>query len=363
MSCPNPRYRFPAAGSKTSAPDPATPAAIHHHCQETVKEETRTSVIYQALPTSIQNHLPPWGSIRRTVTSPSTLLSRPTTAGSVASTTPMPSGMTTPLSEADTLTPDYHAGGAYCSEISNDYSTSLSGVMPPRPTPITPGHSSSNGNVHSGSNGGSGSGVDWRCGQLGMDLLLNASQEHEYTQQHDNTSLVIFERQAYLDGVSYLLKGLPANLEEVEVTRLRNSLPPSLRHTDRPEYKGSNGVDGYVGGEGREEKGRKNVVHRGVLFILVCLLAWVRWIAPYFFSFVSEMMRYEREYKVSNNIFGTTMAGFSVGVEAIRKLGDGVAGQLLAGALDYTATGVSGALREFAEGKCKNGGSGGTKRR
>ncbi len=96
-----------------------------------------------------------------------------------------------------------------------------------------------------------------------------------------------------------------------------------------------------------------------LLFVLCYLLSWLRWLGPYLLLFISTIMRFEREYKVSENVFGTTMAGFSMGLGAVKKMGDGYAGQILSDAAEYAARGVSGALKEFAEEEFRAG----TKRR
>ncbi len=127
--------------------------------------------------------------------------------------------------------------------------------------------------------------------------------------------------------MTVLVRSLPASF----VDGLLSDDRPGCRPADRPE--------------------QRNWVHSTFLFVLVYLLSWVRWAAPYVLLLISEIMRFEREYKVSENVLGTTMAGFAFGLGVVKKMGDGFAGQVLGEALEYTAQGVSGALKEFAEGE------------
>jgi hypothetical protein len=174
-----------------------------------------------------------------------------------------------------------------------------------------------------------------------MDLVVNAAQESK-AQVGDNYNGP-FERAAYIDGVAYMLKGLPRDLDETEVSVLRRSMPPALGDTTPLA------LEGPEPSAWTERPTSRNLVHSTCLFILVYASACMRWLMPYVLLFFSELMRYEREYKVSENILGTTVAGFTAGLGAMRKIGDGVAGQVLAEAFDYTAEGVSGALKDFAK--------------
>ncbi|KAK2067505.1 hypothetical protein P8C59_001242 [Phyllachora maydis] len=281
--------------------------------------EERVSIMYSVLPTSIQSRLPPLPSIRRTVgggNCSSAFISAPS------------SGATTPISEAETAILDMSRTEETALTESLDMADLKSSYA--ATTPLA-----SPRLVRA-------SGVDWRCGRQGMDLVVNAVHESKGHMAPGYNPR--FERAAYLDGVAYMLKGLPCDMDETEVAVLRRSLPGNV--TERvPVVSINNGVCVPDGGDA---SGR-NVVHSSLLFVLVYFLACVRFVLPYILLFFSELMRYEREYKVSENVLGTTMAGFTVGLGAMRRFGDGMAGQVLAEAFDYTAEGVSAALKDFAK--------------
>lgn len=170
-----------------------------------------------------------------------------------------------------------------------------------------------------------------------MGLIVNGYQESKSDMNSNHNPR--FERTAYVDGVAYLLKGLPRDLDETEISLLQRSMPPCV---------GDRFLDEDEAASAASDATSKNVVHSGLLFMLIYVLACIRWAAPYILLFFSQLMRYEREYKVSENVLGTTMAGVTVWLGVMRRFGDGVAGQVLSEAFDYTAEGVSGALKDFA---------------
>ena len=185
----------------------------------------------------------------------------------------------------------------------------------------------------------------------GLELVINAAQEtRRRTNGNYNTA---FERKVYLDGVAYLLTGLPCDLDTGELAVLHRSLPTPLVEKLAPPESDRRRDRSHGGSADR------NMIHAMLLFVLCYLFSWVRWAGPYLLLLLSGIMRYEREYKVSENVLGTTMAGFSMGFGAVRKMGDGFAGQVFSEVMEYAASGVSGALKEFAEEEFRAG----TKRR
>ncbi|KAH8879696.1 hypothetical protein GQ53DRAFT_755785 [Thozetella sp. PMI_491] len=273
-------------------------------------KEERVSIMMSVLPTSIQNRLPRVPSIRKTIS--------PVKIGYASSAS---SGTVTPESEGDEVMDVARRDGPLITEA---YEYSHHREYPPgqdAAAQMSP------------------SGVGWRPGRQGLDLVLTAAQESKGRVAHNYDTA--FERKTYVDGVAYLLSGLPQDLDRGELAILGRSLPPSLAERAIP--------DAHPRRRLSDAPGQRNWVHSLLLFLLGYLLSWVRWAAPYVLLLISEAMRYEREYRVSENVLGTTMAGFSMGLAVVKRMGDGLAGQVLADAFEYAAQGVSGALKEFAE--------------
>lgn len=69
---------------------------------------------------------------------------------------------------------------------------------------------------------------------------------------------------------------------------------------------------------------------------------------PYVLNFSGEILRLERQHKVTETLTGKTVAGLSAGIQAVRSMSDGPLGKCMSSLLEYMAEGVSGALQEFA---------------
>ena len=174
----------------------------------------------------------------------------------------------------------------------------------------------------------------------GVELVLNSSQESCNAGSHYNAS---FERGSYITGVQYMLKGLPRNLGDTEVMILQRSMPQSLRQMPEED----------LGQSGRRKESLhkdRNLVHTIVLSLLMHVHICVTWFIPHLVALMGEVVRFERDHKMAESIFGLCV----VTCNALRKMGDGVAGQVLSDALEYTASGVSGAFKEFAEDELRN---------
>ncbi|KAK5660228.1 hypothetical protein OQA88_12762 [Cercophora sp. LCS_1] len=297
-----------------------------------VEKQERVSLMFSALPTSIQNRLPPIPSIRRTVTMPM--------RGSIMH-MPFSSGSSTPLSEADTevMSVEGSEDAALMESIdysSTGYSSARNFISTLGTRPVTPDH-------------GNQSGVDWRYAKQGLDLVINSGREsnpHPRSDYHYNSA---FERSSYVTGVGYLLDGLPRDLDDTEVMMLQRSIPPSL--ADSLEFQDAR-RRGDAGMQRPERQ--RNLVHMIVLHVLMTLQAWICWALPHVLFFLGETMRVEREYKVTQTLLAVATAWFN----AVRSMGDGLAGQIVADAFRYTTKGVESALKDFANPDVRNAGYG-----
>ncbi|KAH8912533.1 hypothetical protein BR93DRAFT_82399 [Coniochaeta sp. PMI_546] len=267
------------------------------------------SVILSVLPLSIQSRLPP-------------MLSRPTTPSDgyadKAWNSSASSGATTPFTEADFLiddedrlveTMDFAAGRT------DMLSRSDLGALQ-RPAP--------------------GSGIEWRCGLPGLKLLISAVDESKnaavlrsgQVSSHDAT----FERRAYLDGVSYLLRGLPQDLDETEVSILRRALPPSVAGT-QTDARGQLVYPGHP----RHAYGKPSVLHKSLRAVVARAIMWCCILWPYVLFLLKSAAAFEKKHKVSEQVvaqgmaLATSFGKWAVSIsEAICSRGDGKVGRALA---------------------------------
>lgn len=190
-----------------------------------------------------------------------------------------PSGVTSPLSEADTLVEeDTEPCAVALLQTMTRIGTGNLPQVKPKKSPRPPLQLSD---------------VDWKYGRQGIALVDNAREESKETREQGATTP--FERSAYIDGVSYLLKGLPRDLDETEVTVLRKALrsplvvPPPAGSVRRAST-------------ARDVRRKRSIVHRVVqMFVaqaIVCFCA----VWPYALLMFHYMTRFERRYNLARGL-------------------------------------------------------------
>jgi hypothetical protein len=292
---------------------PAEPSSF---VQEDYSMKRQTvSVIFSVLPLSIQSRLPP-------------MLSRPTTPSGGFADKPWnsstSSGATTPFTEAETLVSD-EDGVVETLDFAARRTDALSrpdvGALQ-RPAP--------------------GSGIEWRCGRPGLELLISAVDESKnaavlrsgHMAPHDAT----FERRAYLDGVSYLLRGLPQDMDETEMSILMRALPSSADKT-HPDGRGRLAYSGQAS----HEYSKPSVLYKSMRAIVARAIVWFCILWPYILVLLRWAAAYEKKHRISDQVVAQGMAlATACGkwivriTEAICSRGDGQLGRALADTVAWT---------------------------
>ncbi|KAJ9145149.1 hypothetical protein NKR19_g6179 [Coniochaeta hoffmannii] len=276
---------------------PAEPISIVRE-DYSIRKQT-VSVIFSVLPSSIQSRLPP-------------ILSRPTTptisgSGDKPWNSPGSSGTITPFTEADTV-------------VGDEY-----GIIPFDPDTGALDHTNPR------------AGVDWRCGRPGLELLISAIDESKNAAAAMRSGQVFshnptFERRAYLDGVSYLLRGLPQDMDETEMSILRRALPSSIAEVGA-EPRGQLGFFGQP----RDEYQKPSMLHKSLRLVVARAIVWFCILWPYILVLLRWAAAYERKHRISEQVvgqamaMGTTCGNWAMSVsEAICSRGDGKVGRALA---------------------------------
>ena len=151
-----------------------------------------------------------------------------------------------------------------------------------------------------------------------------------------------FERKVFIDGVAYLLQGLPNDLDANEVDQVRRALPPSLQVADASTARLhlKSGSDGSKSG--------RSFLHRTVHLLVSNLILILGVLLPYLVLLFRLLARTERRYKVSEKIvgYGLDMAN-SVGQQSLSmgevmcKANNGQLGRAVIGGLVWFVEGVS----------------------
>ncbi|KAF9881817.1 hypothetical protein CkaCkLH20_00963 [Colletotrichum karsti] len=183
-----------------------------------------------------------------------------------------------------------------------------------------------------------GAEIHWQYAQQGMNLF-RASQDEARSSQAK------FRRKAFLDGVEYILRALPNDLNEGELSRLRSSVPPNFIPEPTPGGRAHSPLRGANGG--------RSILHRGVQSAVVNIFILIHLALPYIILLLRFAARTEREYRISENIVGAGMSfANTVGSQGMRitgalcNVGDGKVGQALTEAIAWTVEGFTGGLSD-----------------
>ncbi|KAL8372052.1 hypothetical protein RB595_001715 [Gaeumannomyces hyphopodioides] len=196
---------------------------------------------------------------------------------------------------------------------------------------------------------GASAGIDRKFQRRGRELLRDSEAEADPSNPDPNPA---FERRAYLDGVAYLLQGLPRDLDEVEVSILRGSLPDPLRHEANLRQRngptsGGGGGGGSNGGEFQRLSGSSSPelsaqgggpvstlrlrgagpspVHRTAQTLMTGLIFMLRLFVSVFVTAVQEVVRVGNEYQIPERVTRQTMSMASsfasIGTSAASTIG------------------------------------------
>ncbi|KAH7113439.1 hypothetical protein EDB81DRAFT_848759 [Dactylonectria macrodidyma] len=160
---------------------------------------------------------------------------------------------------------------------------------------------------------------------------------------------VAFERKAFIDGLTYLTKALPQDLDVCELRRIQSALPGHVTHLDLGAVRPRAGSTQSASSQPR------SILHRGVQMTVVNLISFLSFLVPYLMYLLRYAARMERKYKVSETVVGHGLdfvnsivkqsASFT---ETMCRMNDGKVGQALleAWTVDGVAQGISGGVGE-----------------
>ncbi|KAF6820141.1 hypothetical protein CPLU01_00198 [Colletotrichum plurivorum] len=286
-----------------------------------------SSTVFAMLPTSLQTRLPPLRSLRKSASMQTLTSSRQSHTRSLSGLDGVHPNINQAriISEStqEHMSIEHHQSRTYEVRSPADYERQSVEYMQ-QPPPIQ----SSN--------------VDWRFAQQGLALISVAQDE---LRSPSRRPAVDFERKAFLDGVEYILKALPNNLNEHELHRLRESTPVNFIPPSSP--------NGRSYSPSRDSQEKKSILHKSVQTAVVNIILLCHLALPYMLLLVRFAARTEREYRVSENLVGAGMglanAIGSNGIKitgAICNVGDGRVGQVVTEAIAWTVEGFTAGLSD-----------------
>lgn len=143
-----------------------------------------------------------------------------------------------------------------------------------------------------------------------------------------------FSRQLYIDGVSYLLHGLPSDLAEPEVLQLQVALPEAL---ERPSE-----IEAI-----RRRPQDASILHRTVAMMIIALCLFLRLAVPYVKYLLATAHSYEDTHHVARKLLsGSVTTLNSFGKRSMEIAGIAMENELVIRAVAYCVEGVCGGLNE-----------------
>lgn len=212
-------------------------------------------------------------------------------------------------------------------------------------------------------------GINRFCGLQGQLLVNNALSEGRPSTVHGHPGAGRIDRKAYVQGVAWLVHGLPDDLDKHERTELIRAMPPALLEEAhrtpvsqqqqpagaRPLYpsSSSSSVYGYFGG-GSAGGGGGGVGDAGLALaqrfaraLVMQLLVPLHMLWAYVVVLLGRAVQLEREYKVAEQVVKHSgELGYGVGRGGVRlsgviyNHGGARVGHLVTNVVAYTADGL-----------------------
>ncbi|KAI1042766.1 hypothetical protein LB505_001037 [Fusarium chuoi] len=183
------------------------------------------------------------------------------------------------------------------------------------------------------------SGVNWKFARQGTNLVNISIDGGKAAVAGED---VAFERKAFVDGVTYLLKALPQELDEGELRRIQCALPEQVNLSDMALARAEPDSQRVRTSQPR------SIIHRGVQMTVVNLIFFLSFLMPYLLLLVRCAARLERKYKISEKVVGHGVDLVnSIGkqsaslTEAIGQMNDGKVAQALLEVFVWTVDGVT----------------------
>ncbi|EXL64474.1 hypothetical protein FOPG_19261 [Fusarium oxysporum f. sp. conglutinans race 2 54008] len=188
------------------------------------------------------------------------------------------------------------------------------------------------------------SGINWKFARQGTSLVnISLDGGRPAVAEED----VTFERKAFIDGVTYLLKALPPDLDVCELRRIQSALPEDVAHLDQVAVQQGDGLTQSASGRPR------SILHRSVQITVVSLIFVLNFMLPYLMYLIRHIARMERKYKVFETVVGHGLSFVnSIGKQSLSltemmcQMNDGKVGQALLEAFIWTVDGVARGISE-----------------
>lgn len=144
----------------------------------------------------------------------------------------------------------------------------------------------------------------------------------------------VFSRQLYVDSITYLLRGLPPDLNEKEISNLQSALPEAFHC---PQHRQTT----------TREPPKPSVLHRSISKIIVLICVLIRLALPYISYLLALAYSYERTHRVTENALDASVTAIdSLSRKSMDVTGAAMENRLITGAVTYCIEGICGGLND-----------------
>ena len=160
---------------------------------------------------------------------------------------------------------------------------------------------------------------------------LNASLAESDFQDHQSQA---FSRRLYINSITYLLEGLPSDLNEQETLQLQSVLPQSLAQRSGSE-------------KAIDRPSNPSVLHRAIATIIISLCVLMQVLLPYLKHLFALACNYERTHHVTEQALAVSMTS----VQSVGRTGTDLAKSVMENkailkVIGYCIEGICGGVNE-----------------
>ena len=189
-----------------------------------------------------------------------------------------------------------------------------------------------------------------------MTLIAQAYQESSSLARDGEEGLPPLSRQLYIHGITYLLRGLPADMTPEEIMSVQAAIPPNVLQVLSLDPACQALIPALiwrplVPDRGLEEEA--SILHQITAALVLQFFRTLQIILPYVKLFIGHAYHYEREHRISERIFskvvhtidefGRWCVQFT---HTICKMNDGKVGQAINELTVWWIRGVTGGIHQ-----------------
>lgn len=191
---------------------------------------------------------------------------------------------------------------------------------------------------------------------LGLSLLMRSFQECGGVAGTIDSSSRFFSRQLYIHALTYLLRGLPEDLTSEEQMSICSALPKSIAKSNQIIMYSSDTSESQSSSERPVAQAyniRPSVLHRILANCIIQSFLLIQLVLPYLRLIAYSAYRFERENRVSERLFSSTINTIDeIGKRSLRytdavcKLDDGRVGEALTDFASWWVREIAGGVHE-----------------